>query len=76
MSEQYRSVIFYHNDEQKAAALASKEKLEKAGAFRNPIVTEIVPVSAFYMAEDYHQQYVKEGFPAECAQGLEKVDIG
>ncbi|KKH48791.1 peptide-methionine (S)-S-oxide reductase MsrA [Methanosarcina sp. 1.H.A.2.2] len=63
VGKQYRSVIFYHNEEQKAAALASKEGLEKSGAFKNPIVTEIVPVSDFYMAEDYHQQYFeKKGF--------------
>lgn len=63
IGKQYRSVIFFHNDEQKAAALASKEKLEKSGAFKNPIVSEIVPVSDFYMAEDYHQQYFeKKGF--------------
>ncbi|KKG12381.1 peptide-methionine (S)-S-oxide reductase MsrA [Methanosarcina sp. 2.H.A.1B.4] len=63
VGKQYRSVIFYHSEEQKAAALASKEGLEKAGAFKNPIVTEIVPVSDFYMAEDYHQQYFeKKGF--------------
>jgi peptide-methionine (S)-S-oxide reductase len=73
VGKQYRSVIFYHNDEQKAAAFASKEKLETAGAFRNPIVTEIVPVSAFYMAEDYHQQYVeKKGFLQNVLRGLKK----
>ena len=44
MGKQYRSVIFYHNEEQKAAALASREELEKAGVFKNPIVTAIVPV--------------------------------
>jgi peptide-methionine (S)-S-oxide reductase len=63
VGKQYRSVIFYHSEEQKAAALTSKEELEKSGAFKSPIVTEIVPVSEFYMAEDYHQQYFeKKGF--------------
>ncbi len=73
VGKQYRSVIFYHNDEQKEAALASKERLEKSGAFKNPIVTEIVPISAFYMAEDYHQQYFeKKGFLHSIFRGLKK----
>jgi peptide-methionine (S)-S-oxide reductase len=54
---QYRSAIFFHDAEQQAAALASKERLERSGRFRRPIVTEIVPASTFYPAEDYHQQY-------------------
>ncbi len=73
VGKQYRSVIFYHNEEQKAAALASKEKLEKSGAFKNPIVTEIVPVSDFYMAEEYHQQYYeKKGFLQNVLRSLKK----
>jgi peptide-methionine (S)-S-oxide reductase len=73
VGQQYRSVIFYHNDEQKAAAFASKEKLEKSRIFRNPIVTEIVPISAFYMAEDYHQQYYgKKGFLQNVLRSLKK----
>jgi peptide-methionine (S)-S-oxide reductase len=54
---QYRSVIFYHNDEQKKAAEFYKQKLEDAKAFDGPIVTEISPASSFYVAEDYHQNY-------------------
>ena len=54
---QYRAAIFYHNDEQKRAAEASKQKLEKSGRFTQPIVTEIVQASDFYPAEDYHQDY-------------------
>jgi len=54
---QYRSAIFYHNEEQKRAAEASKQKLEKSGRFTQPIVTEIVPAGEFYPAEDYHQDY-------------------
>ncbi len=73
IGKQYRSVIFYHSEEQKVAALASKEKLEKSGAFRNPIVTEIVPVAEFYMAEQYHQQYYeKKGFLLNVLRGLKK----
>ncbi len=54
---QYRSAIFYHNDEQKQAALASKEALEQSGAYKNPVVTEIAPFTNFYRAEDYHEDY-------------------
>jgi peptide-methionine (S)-S-oxide reductase len=57
---QYRSVIFFHNAEQKAAAGASKEKLQSNGHFKNPIVTEITPASEFYKAEKYHQQYFEK----------------
>ncbi len=54
---QYRSAIFYHNDEQKVAALASKEKMEKSGIHKRDIITEIIPTTTFYQAEEYHQQY-------------------
>lgn len=54
---QYRSVIFYHTDEQRRIAEAYKAKLDASGAFRAPLVTEIVPATAFYAAEDYHQDY-------------------
>ncbi len=57
---QYRSAIFYHNDEQKRLAEASKEKLEKARIFDKPIVTEIIKFSVFYKAEGYHQDYYKK----------------
>ncbi|MFQ5846656.1 MAG: peptide-methionine (S)-S-oxide reductase MsrA [Candidatus Methylomirabilales bacterium] len=57
---QYRSAIFFHNCDQEAAAIAGKEKLEKSGRYRKPIVTEITPASAFYRAEDYHQRYVEK----------------
>jgi peptide-methionine (S)-S-oxide reductase len=54
---QYRSVIFFHDAAQQAAAVASKERLAREGKYRRPIVTEIVPAATFYPAEDYHQQY-------------------
>lgn len=57
---QYRSAIFYHNDEQKEVAEKSKEELEKSGKFDKPIVTQIVPASTFYKAEEYHQKYFKK----------------
>lgn len=55
---QYRSVIFYHTDEQKKVAEEVKQMLNKAGIWKDPIVTEINPFSAFYKAEDYHQNYL------------------
>jgi peptide-methionine (S)-S-oxide reductase len=57
---QYRSAIFYHNDEQRRLAEASKQKLEQAGRFDRPIVTEIVPATEFYPAEEYHQDFYKK----------------
>jgi len=57
---QYRSVIFYHNEEQKRLAEKSKEELGKSGKFDKPIVTEIIPFTKFYAAEDYHQDYYKK----------------
>jgi peptide-methionine (S)-S-oxide reductase len=54
---QYRSVIFYHNNEQKEKAIAYKNELDKSGAFSAPIVTEISPCINFYAAEDYHQNF-------------------
>jgi len=55
--DQYRTAIFYHSAEQKRLAEASRERLDKSGKFKDPIVTEIVRASAFWPAEDYHQQY-------------------
>ena len=57
---QYRSIIFYGNDEQKRAAEASKATLDRSGRFRTPIVTAIQAASPFYAAEEYHQQFYKK----------------
>ncbi len=54
---QYRSAIFYHGDEQKRLAEASKKALEQSRRFPGPIYTEIVPATTFYPAEEYHQKY-------------------
>ena len=54
---QYRSVIFYHTEEQKRLAEKYKKELNEAKAYPNPVITEITPFSAFYPAEDYHQNY-------------------
>jgi peptide-methionine (S)-S-oxide reductase len=57
---QYRTAIFYHDAEQKKLAEESKRKLEASGRFKQPIVTQIVAASAFYPAEDYHQNYYEK----------------
>lgn len=60
VGSQYRTGIFYHGEEQKKLAAASKEKIEKSGRFDKPIVTEITAASEFYPAEEYHQKYYKK----------------
>lgn len=57
---QYRSGIFYHNEEQRQKAEACKTALDRSGAWNDPIVTEISPFTVFYSAEDYHQQYMEQ----------------
>ena len=67
LGTQYRSVIFYHNEQQRKAAFASKEKIEKSGKYKKKIATAIVPAMEFYKAEEYHQQYIEKG--GKCALG-------
>ncbi len=57
---QYRSAIFYHDENQKRVATQVKEELQKSGKWKGKIVTEIVPVKEFYKAEDYHQKYLQK----------------
>ena len=65
--EQYRSVIFYHDEEQKGVAEKSKQELEKSGKWKNPIVTQIASAETFYRAEEYHQRYFeKAGINPTC----------
>ena len=54
---QYRSGIYYQDDEQKRIALASKEAIDGSGDYKKPVVTEVLPFTNFYPAEDYHQEY-------------------
>ena len=56
---QYRSVIYYHDEEQRQLAEEYKQKLDASGAFAKPVVTEISPLDVFYPAEEYHQNYFK-----------------
>lgn len=69
IGSQYRSAIFYHDDEQKAAAAGSKDERDRSGKFGKPIVTEITPASEYYEAEDYHQQYLEKRGMSSCHIG-------
>lgn len=66
VGSQYRSAIFFHSPEQKAAAEASREKLAASGRYERPIVTEIAPAGPFWRAEDYHQRYLQKRGLASC----------
>ena len=57
IGKQYRTAIFFHDENQQKLAVASKENLDKSGKFEKPVVTEILPAGEFYPAEDYHQDY-------------------
>lgn len=58
--EQYRSAIFFHNSQQEAAAKTSKEKMQQSGKYEKDIVTQIQASGEFYLAEEYHQQYLEK----------------
>ena len=60
VGDQYRSVVFYHTEGQRSAALSVMDKLEKSGRFRRPIVTKVQPADEFYRAEEYHQRYLEK----------------
>ncbi len=62
----YRTVIFYHDDEQRRVAEASKAALAASGRFRRPIATEILPYTTFYPAEDYHQDFARKNPGRYC----------
>jgi len=66
VGSQYRSVIFFHTPEQEQSALASKERMEKSGSFRKPIVTEVTAAGPFYRAEEYHQRFLEKRGQASC----------
>ena len=63
---QYRSVVFYHTPEQRATAEARKQDLQQSGRFARQIVTEILPASTFWRAEEYHQRYLAKHGRAHC----------
>lgn len=64
---QYRSVIFFHNSAQEAAATASRDALSQSERFKMPVVTEILPAATFHRAEEYHQQYLFKKGQSSCS---------
>lgn len=72
IGSQYRSAVYYYNEEQKKTTLASREKLQQSGELEGKIVTEIVVNPPFYKAEEYHQQYVEKGGIASCHRRKKK----
>jgi peptide-methionine (S)-S-oxide reductase len=71
IGDQYRSVIFFHDDEQRLAAEQSKATLDRSGRYRRPIVTLIEPARTFYRAEEYHQRYLEKQGRASCTASLQ-----
>lgn len=66
VGSQYRSVIFYHNQEQESMARESKRRLDASGRFKREIATSIEPAQEFYQAEDYHQRYIEKRGGGGC----------
>ncbi|HPA49377.1 MAG TPA: peptide-methionine (S)-S-oxide reductase MsrA [Methanofastidiosum sp.] len=66
IGSQYRSIVFYHSEEQKNMAIYIKDKLEKSKRFSRKIVTEIIPSTVFYKAEEYHQKYFQKHGLVKC----------
>jgi len=63
---QYRTVVFYADDAQRQTAEASKQRLAESGKFSRPVVTQIVPLTNYFPAEDYHQQYLEKRGKTHC----------
>jgi peptide-methionine (S)-S-oxide reductase len=68
VGDQYRSVIFYHDDQQKQAAETMKAELDASGRYRRPIATQIEPAPTFWRAEEYHQQYIMKRGGGGCSR--------
>jgi peptide-methionine (S)-S-oxide reductase len=68
IGDQYRSVVFFHDEEQQEAA--ERSKAEQQSHYRAPVVTQIEPAQTFYVAEDYHQQYLEKRGRATCTPAL------
>ena len=72
---QYRSAIFYHSPEQRAAAERVIARVDKSGAWKKPVVTELVAASKWYDAEEYHQDYLKKNPGGYTCHWVRKVDF-
>ncbi|HXV28375.1 MAG TPA: peptide-methionine (S)-S-oxide reductase MsrA [bacterium] len=75
IGSQYRSVIFYHSEDQKKMAEQSRDLLDQSGVFKLPIVTEIIPAAPFHRAEEYHQRYLKKNPYGYCSHHLQSTKI-
>ena len=73
VGDQYRSVVFVHDDEQRAAAERSKAAQDASGRHRGPVVTVIEPAQTFYRAEDYHQRYLEKQSRSSCTAALREA---
>ena len=73
IGDNYRTVVFFHDDEQRQAAERSKAELDASGRYRKPVVTVIEPAQTFYPAEDYHQQYLEKRGRSSCTPALQKT---
>ena len=71
IGDQYRSAVFFHDEAQRAAAEASKEREQERRS--RPIVTEVTPAQTFYEAEDYHQQYLEKRGRSSCTAELARA---
>ena len=74
IGDQYRSVIFFHDEEQRETAERSKAELDASGRYRKPIVTHVEPAQTFYRAEDYHQRYLEKQGRASCTVQLQQAE--
>ena len=76
VGSQYRSVIFYHDEDQRMRALDALEQIDENDFFKNPVVTEITPAGKYFIAEDYHQDYYKsKGIAPHCGFGTVNVTL-
>lgn len=71
----YRSAIFYHDEEQRQTAERVKARVDKSGAWRRPVVTEIVPAKKFWSAEDYHQDYLRKNPGGYTCHYMRDIDF-
>ncbi len=71
----YRSAIFYHNEEQRQIAEKVKARVDKSGAWKRPVVTEIVPAKTFWTAEDYHQDYLQKNPHGYTCHYVRKINF-
>jgi peptide-methionine (S)-S-oxide reductase len=72
--EQYRSAIFFHSEEQKSVALASKRRVQASGRFRGAISTLILPACRFWEADQHHQKYLARSAQAACGNGRSSLN--